>query len=502
MSRRAVMAALVLVVAVALAVLGANSVRSHTRGDGVRASSEAANGDAGRAGSEEADDEEAVTAERLEALAKAKANGTFGGGAATTNPANGWVGSRLLNAPTDDWEPAVAADPSAPYVYLLTTRYGTDAPGCAKQCPQPFIAMTTSADGGSTWSEQDALCPCLGSKGQFDPTIEVVPSTGAVYSVFMNGDRHDGFSAVFTKSVDHGATWTAPVHVYGNVSWTDKPEVATSASGKDIYVSWNGPQGGDLYVGQSHDFGSTWTQQKLSDSKRYYYAYDARVMADGTVVFSESSIVYSGATKVEGEVWHHAVISRDNGATWEDHVVAKVPVGEECVAEGCNPDFYIGQTSVVSDASDHLVLAYEGPTVASGPQRVYVATSSDGGRTWSAGIPLSAAGENATQPRLASSGGGNVRLWYMQTAEDDNPDAWNVWYRSSSNGGRSWSSPVKLDDASADDGNPGYINASGFDEIYGDYGEIAVTSAGKTFATWGEGFSYTGPGGTWFNLQR
>jgi hypothetical protein len=36
----------------------------------------------------------------------------------------------------------------------------------------------------------------------------------------------------------------------------------------------------------------------------------------------------------------------------------------------------------------------------------------------------------------------------------------------------------------------------------GDYGEIAVTSAGKTFATWGEGFSYTGPGGTWFNLQR
>jgi len=496
------MAALVLVVAVALAVLGANSVRSHTRGDGVRASSEAAIGDAGRAGSEEADDEEAVTAERLEALAKAKANGTFGGGAATTNPANGWVGSRLLNAPTDDWEPAVAADPSAPYVYLLTTRYGTDAPGCAKQCPQPFIAMTTSADGGSTWSEQGALCPCLGSKGQFDPTIEVVPSTGAVYSVFMNGDRHDGFSAVFTKSVDHGATWTAPVHVYGNVSWTDKPEVATSASGKDIYVSWNGPQGGDLYVGQSHDFGSTWTQQKLSDSKRYYYAYDARVMADGTVVFSESSIVYSGATKVEGEVWHHAVISRDNGATWEDHVVAKVPVGEECVAEGCNPDFYIGQTSVVSDASDHLVLAYEGPTVASGPQRVYVATSSDGGRTWSAGIPLSAAGENATQPRLASSGGGNVRLWYMQTAEDDNPDAWNVWYRSSSNGGRSWSSPVKLDDASADDGNPGYINASGFDEIYGDYGEIAVTSAGKTFATWGEGFSYTGPGGTWFNLQR
>ena len=110
---------------------------------------------------------------------------------------------------------------------------------------------------------------------------------------------------------------------------------------------------------------------------------------------------------------------------------------------------------------------------------MYVATSPDGGQTWSAGVALSVAGEDATKPRLASSGGGNVRIWYMQMAGGDNPDAWNVWYRTSSNGGRSWSSPVKIDDATDGDGNPGYINANGFDEIYGDYGEIAVTSAGK-----------------------
>jgi BNR repeat-like domain len=491
MSRRGLVAALLLVVLVGvpLAVLRAEGVGSHTRGA------------EGRAGSGEVDDP-ALTAERLDALAQAKAKGTFGGKAVTTSPAQGWVGSKLLNAPTDDWEPAVATDPSAPYVYLLTTRYGTDPPDCSSHCPSPFIAMATSSDGGSTWTDQRALCTCLGSHGQFDPTIEVVSATGAVYSAFLNGDRHDGFSTVFTKSLDHGAHWTAPVHVYGSVSWTDKPEIATSADGKDVYVSWNGPQGGDLYVGQSHDYGATWTQQKLSDSKRYYYAYDARVLADGTVVFSESSIVYSGAKNVQGEVWHHAVISRDNGATWEDHVVAKLPVGEACVADGCKPDFYIGQTSVVSDSPGHLVFAYEGPTATGGPQRVYVATSSDEGRTWGAGVPLSVAGEDATQPRLASSGGGDVRMWYMQTSGGDNPDAWNVWYRSSSNGGRSWSSPVKIDDAAAGDGNPGYINANGFDEIYGDYGEIAVTSRGKTFATWGEGFSYTGPGGTWFNVQR
>ena len=506
MSRR-VLAGAVLAVVLAASIAAIVIATRHTgdvparaaRGEPERDRSE---GEAGRAGSEEVDDEATVAAERLDALAAAKANGTFGGKATTTNAASGWVGSRLLNASTDDWEPAVATDPAAPNVYLLTTRFGTPPPNCSSHCPSPFIALTTSSDGGSTWSSQRALCVCLGSHGQYDPTIEVVPNTGAVYSVFLNGDRHNVFSTVFTKSTNHGATWSAPVQVYGNVAWTDKPEIATSASGKDIYVSWNGPQGGDAYVGQSHDYGATWTQQKLSDSKRYYYAYDARVLSDGMVVFSESSLTYSGSKQVDGDVWHHALISRDGGATWEDDVVAKVPVGEACVADGCKPDFYVGQTSIVSDAPGHLVLAYEGAAAAGGPQRVYVASSSDEGRTWSAGVPLSVAGEDATGPRLASAGRGNVRVWYMQTSGGDDPDAWNVWYRSSANGGSTWSTPVKIDDASPGDGNPGYIGANGFGEIYGDYGEVGVTSAGKTIAVWGEGFSYSGPGGTWFNLQR
>jgi hypothetical protein len=42
----------------------------------------------------------------------------------------------------------------------------------------------------------------------------------------------------------------------------------------------------------------------------------------------------------------------------------------------------------------------------------------------------------------------------------------------------------------------------GFDEIYRDYGEIDVTSTGKTIAAWGEGFSWIGTGGTWFNIER
>jgi hypothetical protein len=454
----------------------------------------------GRAGNEEAQEEANLTQERLDALATARANGTFGRAATVTNrPAAGWHGEKLLNVGTDDWEPAVAADPRDPYVYLITTRFGTPKT-CSSHCPTPSIPLTISFDGGATWGPQIPLCVCRGSGAQYDPTIEVVPNTGAVYSVFLNADRAGGFSTVFQKSTDHGQTWTDPVHVYGNVSWTDKPEITMSPGGRDVYVSWNGPQGGDLYVGVSHDYGATWSQHKLSSSKRYYYAYDATVLPDRTVIFSESSLTYSGpGQSVEGPIWHHAIISRDNGASWENVIVDKVPNGEPCVAAGCSNDFYTGQTSVSTDESGHLVFAYEGPLVDQGPQRIYVRTSDDEGRTWGPRKALSVSGENATGPRLASGGLGDVRVWYMQTAGGDDPDAWNVWYRSSTDGGATWASPVKLSDASS---GAGYKTPAGFLEVYGDYGEIDITNTGKTIAVWGEGFSYTGPGGTWFAIQR
>jgi hypothetical protein len=480
---------------------GAAGRASHTIGAEQRDASEQGGvEEEGRAGNEEVAEEANLTQERLDALAKARANGTFGTATSIANhAAAGWFGEQLLNPKTDDWEPAVAADPKAPNVYLLTTRYGAGKT-CPQHCPSPFIALTVSRDGGGTWGKQVPLCVCRGSKAQYDPTIEVVPNTGFVYSVFLNADRAGGFSAVFQKSTDHGKSWTDPVHVYGHVAWTDKPEVTMSPSGKDVYTSWNGPQGGDLYVGVSHDYGKTWSQDKLTTTKRYYYAYDGTVLPDGTVVFSESSLTYSGpGQSVEGPIWHHVIISRDHGASWENIIVDKVPNGEPCVAAGCSSDFYTGQTSVTTDPRGHLVFAYEGPKVNLGPQRIYVRTSNNDGRSWGPRQPLSVAGENATGPRLASYHNGDARVWYMQTANGDDPDAWNVWYRSSGDGGKTWSSPVKLSDATS---GAGYKTAAGFMEIYGDYGEIAVTNEGKTVAVWGEGFSYTGPGGTWFAIQR
>jgi hypothetical protein len=443
--------------------------------------------------STEAEEEAEAFQERIEAFERAKAAGRAGvAQAITSNAAPGWSGEYVVNPRKDDWEPAIAADPNGPYVYLLVTRIG-EPKICKGNCPYDFIALERSTDNGRTWSKAKPLCACKGS-WQYDPQIEVVPDTGDVYAAYLNG-----FNTVFMKSTDHGKTWSDPVKTYGKVPWTDKPALATSDDGKDVYISFNGQTGGDPWVTQSHDYGRTWNQTRLVDSKRYYFAFDADVLRDGTVIFSESGISYTGpGAAPEGVVRHVAFISRDTGRHWDRVVVDTVKVGEPCVSAGCSPDFYIGHDAVTADDRGHLVYLYDGARKELGPQRIYARRSSDEGATWSGRTVLSVAGENATSPAVESTDGGEVRAWYMQTANHDDPNAWNVWFRSSSNGGRRWSAPVRLSDATS---GARYKTTDGFKEPYGDYGEICITSTGKAIAAWGEGFSWIGPGGVWINRQ-
>jgi hypothetical protein len=481
----------VLVSAVAVALLALSLVMTTGGHRTPLRSQQQAEAAAARGGNPEAGEQAETTEQHLEATAEAKADGTFGVAARIPYvTASGWAGETVFDPNADDWEPAVAADPNAPYVYVLATHFA--AKPCPGNCPVPWMALRISKNGGKTFGAATPLCACKGS-WQYDPIIEVVKNTGAVYAAYLNG-----FNTVFLKSTDHGKTWSQPVNTFGNVSWTDKPILTASPSGRDVYISWNGPNGGDPWMAVSHDFGATWTQTKVDDSTRYYFAYDADVLPDGTVIFSEGSIDYSGpgGTAV-GVVEQRAFVSKDQGATWTNVLVDSVPVGEPCTAAGCGSDFYLGHSSVSADAQGALVYVYDGATVDQGPQRIWVRHSTDGGLTWGSRTALSVAGEEATSPSVEATGSGDARVWYMQTT-GNNTDVWNVWYRISLDGGATWSTPVRISDAT---GGAAYKTPQGFLEVYGDYGEIAITNTGKTFGIWGEGTSYTGPGGVWWNVQ-
>ena len=85
---------------------------------------------------------------------------------------------------------------------------------------------------------------------------------------------------------------------------------------------------------------------------------------------------------------------------------------------------------------------------------------------------------------MESGASGDVRIAWMQTSGGGNVDAWNTIYRRSSDGGATWSAPVRISDATS--GAP-YKTAAGYAEVYGDYGEMGITNTGKTIADMGRG---------------
>ena len=294
-----------------------------------------------------------------------------------------------------------AADPNAPFVYMVSTRYAPK--------PCPGTARAHGWRSGSPRTEEPPgvpgfRCACKGS-AQFDPIIEVVPNTGHVYALYMNG-----FNTVFS-STNHGQTWSTPVPTYGQVSWTDKPVLAMSNDGQHVYVSWNGPNAGDPYVAQSHNAGATWTQTKLVNGPRYFFAYDADVLPNGTVVFSESSIDYGGQGRRRPA---RSNIMRSCRRT-------RAPRGATCssipwrsVNRAWRPDAPRTSTSVTAgvsaDASGNLVMVYDGATTPGGKQLIFSRRSTNGGLTWSARTALSPASEQSTAPVVESRGAGDVRM--------------------------------------------------------------------------------------------
>jgi hypothetical protein len=98
-------------------------------------------------------------------------------------------------------------------------------------------------------------CPpgkfCRLADWQNDPGISVSAS-GVIYAAWMNQ-----WDVTFAKSRDHGRTWTG-LHDFRRalgISFTDKPWIVISPTGKDVYVAFNSS---DSYISASHDYGRTW----------------------------------------------------------------------------------------------------------------------------------------------------------------------------------------------------------------------------------------------------
>ncbi len=405
-------------------------------------------------------------------------------------PASGWRGAQLFGH-ANDWEPATAADPSAPYVYVLTTRYSGKGPLPCPDCDLPAMAFRASADGGRTFGPVRYLRPNI-EGGQFDPQL-ATDAAGDVFASWMDGKSR----IMFSRSSDHGRTWTPARVVSHGAGWGDHPWLGVSPSGEHIDIGFNHAAS---WVAQSHDGGATWLPaQQVSTEDRYYFANGTVVTDDGDVAISTASyrLPYSTVGR-DAPIQIEVERSTDGGASFQTTVVDTVEQPRRCVSDGC-PFNHYGGHAVLAISDGALVIAYDGAKTAGGDQYLWTRRSSDFGVTWTPRSRLSTTtrGAVAMNPGIAAASGGEVRVAWQDSRRG--PFRWNTFVRASHDGGRTWDRAVDVSDVN---GGYGYLHPRGYDADYGDYMQVAITSTGETFAVWGAGFGYAGPGGTWFNVEE
>lgn len=393
----------------------------------------------------------------------------------SASAAAGGFDSERVWSGSDDWEPAVAADPSAPYVYQLTTRYGA----------QVDVVFRRSSDGGATWSADQVLA---GNAG--DPMIEVADD-GTIFAVALVGG---GYKIQLTRSFDHGDTWTPLQTILGQgqPNWGDRPVLAISPDGQDVYVGFNQS---DSYVVSSHDHGVSFAQPVVTSSDNRYWFHSAGAVApNGDVYFAAADYSgdYSGPTDI------NVLRSTDGGVSWTTTQIDTSAEAPDCdFADGCYFGFLGPSAGLAIDADGVVMIAYNAGETAGDPQRLWVRTSADG-VSWSPRqqISSSMAGVHNGFPAVAASRttAGDFRVVWQDDREGSEV-AWNTWMRNTLDAGASWGDAELLSDL--DSGAP-YKGPLGYSFVYGDYFEIAVDGQDVNHIIWGESASYTGPGGSWY----
>ncbi|HUG35249.1 MAG TPA: sialidase family protein [Anaerolineales bacterium] len=398
--------------------------------------------------------------------------------------------TRLGFTSGDQWEPAIASDRFG-HVYVLYPQY-EGVPGC-DDCSNPTMIFQISGDHGQTWGSPFVLYPAGATTGgQWDPQVSVDPVDGrTVFVTFMQNNKSD---IIVGKSTDFGANWSFVTSDATNAG-TDKPIMAVR--GQDVYVVYTHAQ--TTFAAYSHDSGATFTEVKVSKGGKLGWALagGGTVTPNGDVYFSWAGYERNGGAT--GNVNLYVSKSTNGGATWSNNVIDISSSPPQCPEFLCGWAFLGAQAVMASDDNGVLYLLWNAGSSPTGPERIYFSKSTNGGNTWLPKVDVSTApaGTHHAFPAIAAIGNGDVRIsWMDARAANGGLDRWNVYYRSSTNGGSTWSSEV---DISSFVSGFTYIFSDGFRFPFGDYYEMDIDEDGTTHMIFGEGFDYNAPGSIWYS---
>ena len=393
----------------------------------------------------------------------------------------------------DQWEPAMAADGHG-HVYILFPQYGS-VPDCPT-CKAPTIALLVSNDNGLSWQPSRVLLPF--PSGQFDPQIAVDSADRqTVYASWLENEKRD---IIVARSLDFGRTWSFALAARSGEE-ADKPVLAVR--GADVYVGFNREE--EFFVAASHDAGQSFGVVNVNPGAApgWSLAGGATVDPAGNIYFGWTA--YARREMPTRPVSVYVSRSTDGGRSWNTVLLDWSGAPPGCEEQNCGTGFLGAQIALASDAAGAIYALWNAGASNGGPERIYFSSSTTGGATWSVRTNASAAAVGVEHgfPAIAAGAAGDVRIAWMDTRAYEplhpNRRLWNTFYRSSTNGGATWSAETRLSGPAR---GYDYILPDGFRFPFGDYFGLAIDSEGTTHAVWGEGRDYKSPGSIWYTHGR
>ena len=284
-------------------------------------------------------------------------------------------------------------------------------------------AVATATPVIGNWSVPVPVSDSSGQAGY----PQIVTDGTTITSVWS---RNDGSDQVIeaSSSTDGGLTWTLPEALSDSGQNAYEPQVTTS--GGIITAVWYRSDGtyDRAQASSSSDGGVTWTSPaNLSDTGAG--AAGVQVVSTGTAIVATWSRYDGSYSRIQ------SAQSTDAGATWSSAIDVSLTGG----------DAY--EPQLVTDGS--LVTAtwyrFDGAN-----DRIQVATSADGGASWTTPLTLSAAGQSAGgPPELATDGSTITAAWYRSDGA-----RYRVEVSSSTDGGATWTTPQILSAAGENASGP------------------------------------------------
>jgi hypothetical protein len=381
------------------------------------------------------------------------------------------------NYPNAEVEPFIAVNPASPGHLIGVFQQDRWSDGGSHG-----LVAARSQDGGATWASNfAAFSTCSGTDAQLsyerasDPWVTFDPA-GNAYQISLSVSADQTISAILvSKSNDGGDTWGAPTTLIRDTDalhFNDKESITADPTRPGyVYAVWdrfNAPGGPRSFTSEVHSFafrgqpmfsrttdgGAHWSAPvAMSNQNVFTLGNQIAALPDGTLIDVFWTGRGSGLQPSPNQNFMGYMTSQDAGLHWSP--VSKITNFAElpgCGAERvCDPDTSqpvragtnIPGIAVDPNSGATYVVWADGRFSSGSHPDVVMSKSTNGGKTWSTPVKVNqgSGGTAAFTPSVAVASDGTVGVSYYDfrgnTAAPGLPT--QVWLAHSHNGGATWS---------------------------------------------------------------